>query len=81
MAPPFQRLIDLLRPAPLGVGAAAFCLGVSATLLANGSNGETPTNGVAQDPVVEAVAGDYATVFAEASVQQQLWDLLSESED
>ena len=80
-ASPIQGLIDLLRPAPLGVGAAAFCLGVAATFLLNGANGEATANGVAQDPVVEAVAGDYATVYAEASVQQQLWGLLSETED
>ena len=80
-ASPIQKLIDLLRPAPLGVGTAAFCMGVAATLLLNGANGETTTNGTAQDAVIEAVAGDYETVYEEASVQEQLWALLSETED
>ena len=80
-ASPIEGLIDLLRPAPLGVGTAAFCLGVAATFLLNGANGETTANGTVQDPVIEAVAGDYATVYAEASVQQQLWALLPETED
>ena len=73
--------VDLLRPAPLGLGAAAFCLGVAVTFSLNGANGEMPVNGTAQDPVIEAVAGDYATVYVEASVQQRLWALLPETED
>ena len=80
-ASPIQGLIDLLRPAPLGVGTAAFCLGVATTFSLNGANGETTVNGTTQDAVIEAVAGDYATVYAEALVQQQLWVLLSETED
>ena len=80
-ASPVQRLLGLLRPAPLGVGTAAFCLGIGTTLLMNGANGETAADAIASDPVIEAVAGDYAIVYAEASVQQQLWALLPETED
>ena len=80
-ASPIQWLIELLHPAPLGVGVAAFCLGVAATCSLNGANGETTANVATQDPVIEVVAGDYATVYAEASVQQQLWALLPETED
>ena len=77
----WRGVLDLLRPAPLGVGAAAFCLGMVVTLLANGANGQASADSTTQDPVIEEVAGDYATLLAEASIEQHLWALFPETED
>jgi anti-sigma factor RsiW len=72
--------LEFLRPAPVGLAAVAFGLGVAVTVSLNGTNGDLSANGEQQDPVVQEVAGDYADVFAEASIQQDLWTLFSEAE-
>ena len=72
--------LEFLRPAPLGLGAVAFGLGVAVTVSLNGANGDVGANGELQDPVVQEVVGDYAEVFAEASIQEELWTLFSEVE-
>lgn len=77
----FGGSLDLFRPAPIGLSLAAFLLGVCVTVLASDANAETATNGDNGSTVIEDVAGDYEAVFEEASVNQQLWDLLTESED
>ena len=74
-------LLELLRPAPLGVGAAAFCLGVAATISLNGANADASVGDASRDPVIEAVAGEYAVVYAEAAVHQRMWALLPEADD
>jgi len=72
--------LELIRPAPLGVGAVAFGLGVAVTISLNGAHGELSANVEQQDPGIQEVAGDYADVVSEASIQQDLWTLFSEVE-
>jgi len=75
-----QRLVELLRPAPVGVGTAAFCLGVGAAFLLNGANGGLNGDLAASDQAITEVAGDYAAVFAEAAIEQDLRALFPDVE-
>lgn len=70
--------VDLLRPAPLGLGAAAFSLGIVLTVLVNG---ELPANGEDGRRTVEALVGDYWDALSEVSVDEQLLALLPETEE
>lgn len=70
--------LDLLRPAPLGLGAVAFFLGVMLPVLANG---ETSTAGQSALQGVEAIAGDYFETISEVSVNEQLLVLVRDTED
>jgi anti-sigma factor RsiW len=66
-----------LRPAPIGVGAAAFCAGAAIVVLANGQTKSTQT----QRDVVAAMAGDYFGVESQPVLGDELASLLPQSED
>ena len=70
--------LDLLRPAPVGLGAAAFSFGVILTVLVSG---ESRSNGVIAQQDIEVLAGDYFDTLSEISVDQQLLALLPETEE
>ena len=73
-----ERLLGSLRPAAMGLGVAAFCLGAVLTALVS----QEAQNGVAAvEQDTDAVAGDYFTTLAEVSVDEQLLALLSETEE
>jgi anti-sigma factor RsiW len=70
--------LDLLRPAPVGLGAAAFGLGVALVVLASDSlNVPEPgtENGVA------VLAADYFDTLSEDALEERLLDLLPETEN
>ncbi len=68
----------LLRPAPLGLAAAAFCFGVVLTLLVTGdraADASPPQSGV------EVQAGDYLAALSEDAVEERLLALLPATEE
>jgi anti-sigma factor RsiW len=70
--------LDWLRPAPVGVGLAAFSFGVLITVLVAG---ESYTNGATTETDIQGIAGDYFTALSELSVDEQLLALLPKTED
>ena len=70
--------IEALRPAPVGVGLAAFSFGVVLTVLVAG---ESYTNGATTEPDIQGIAGDYFNTISELSVDEQLLALLPETEE
>ena len=69
--------LDFLRPAPMGLGAAAFCLGVVLVVLAGGGL-SVPSAGV--ESGVAVLAADYFDTLSEDAVEERLLDLLPETE-
>ena len=74
----WKRWLDWLRPAPVGVGLAAFSFGVLLTVLVAG---ESYTNGATTEPDIQEIAGDYFTTISEIAVDEQLLALLPETEE
>ena len=73
-----ERLLGSLRPAAMGLGVAAFCLGAVLTALVS----QEAQNGVAAvEQGTDALAGDYFTTLAEVSVDEQLLALLLDTEE
>ena len=70
--------LEYLRPAPVGVGVAAFSFGVLLTVLVAG---ESQTNGAATEPDLEEIVGDYFNTISEVAVDEPLLALLSETEE
>ncbi len=66
-----------LRPAPLGLGAAAFCFGVALAVL--GSNGAAATEPTSEQ-AFDTLAGEYVSVVSEDTVETSLLALLPETE-
>jgi anti-sigma factor RsiW len=77
-ARPTRSWLELLRPAPVGLGAAAFCFGVILTVLVSAG---PSANGATASQDVELLAGDYFDTLSEISVDQQLLALLPEAEE
>ena len=74
---PSPGWLDFLRPAPLGIGAAAFCLGVIVVVLANDRQG---FRGVEPDNTVTTLGDDYSDALSEVAVEERLLALLSDTE-
>ncbi len=77
--PSYVRLrewLGFLRPAPLGVGAAAFCLGITVVVLANG---ERSTPDAEYDNATAVLSGDSLNALSEVPVDERLLALLSEN--
>ncbi len=73
-----REWLDLLRPAPLGLSAAAFALGVALTVFANGAP-------ASDDGSPEAGNGEQVAEYSEAvsndSIETSLLALLTEQEE
>ena len=69
---------EFLRPAPLGLSAAAFVLGV---LLATLAGTELQANGANGDAGTTAQAGGYFTTLSADAVEERLLTLLPETEE
>ena len=69
---------EFLKPAPLGLGAAAFCIGVVLAVLANGRQ---PTEPPAPGQGPEALANGYVAALSEDPVEASLLALLPQAED
>lgn len=67
-----------LRPAPVGVGAAAFAAGIALVVLANG---EAPSNGEPHDDAVAVLASGVLGVTARPAPEDDWVNLFSRSED
>ena len=75
---PSRGWFDFLRPAPLGLGAAAFGFGVALAVLANGEpipEARVPEQGL------EALASDYMDPLGDDTIETSLLALLPETED
>lgn len=70
--------LRFLRPAPIGVGAAAFCAGVALVILANG---QTETSQWQRSDVVESLADAYLGIESQPGLEDELVNLLPKSED
>ena len=69
---------EFLRPAPLGLSAAGFALGV---LLATLAGAELQANGANGDAGTTAQAGAYFTTLSADAVEERLLTLLPEREE
>jgi anti-sigma factor RsiW len=67
-----------LRPAPIGVGAAAFCAGAALVILANG---QSEANVWQRGDVVAALADNYLGIETQPMLEEELVNLLPESKD
>jgi len=67
-----------LRPAPVGVGAAAFCAGVALVIVANG---QAETETWQRGDVVAALAEDYLGIESQPNLGDELGAILPESEE
>ena len=76
-SPVARRSVDFLRPAPVGLGAAAFCFGVLLTVFVSGA---PESNGAVSGQDLELLAGDYFTTLSEISIDEQLLALLGDAE-
>ena len=70
--------LDLLRPAPIGLAATAFSLGVILTVVINT---ESTANGSNGQQEVEVLAGNYFETLSDISIDEQLLALLPDAED
>ncbi len=70
--------LRFLRPAPIGVGAAAFCAGAAMVILANG---QVEADVWQRGDVVAALADNYLGIEAQPVLEEELANLLPESED
>jgi anti-sigma factor RsiW len=69
---------EVLRPAPIGLAATAFSLGVILTVLVNA---ESTTNGTNGQQDVEVLAGNYFETLSDISIDEQLLALIPDAED
>ncbi len=74
----WRRWFDVLRPAPLGVGLAAFCFGVTLAVL---GQGDPQAGAQAGGDVIDVLAGDYFDALPDVSVEERLLELLPELEE
>lgn len=77
--PSYVRLrewVGFLRPAPLGVGTAAFCLGIIVVVLANGERSSADAE---YNNATVALSGDSLDTLSEVPVDERLLALLSEN--
>jgi len=68
----------VLRPAPIGVGAAAFCAGAALVMVANG---QAQTETWQRGDVVAALAEDYLGIESQPMLGDELGAILPESEE
>ncbi|RJP42128.1 MAG: hypothetical protein C4547_00770 [Phycisphaerales bacterium] len=66
-----QSWLELLRPAPLGVGVAAFCLGVGLVLLTGGDSASADTG----DDALTGWTREYQEILAEVSMEERMLTL------
>ena len=70
--------LRFMRPAPIGVGAAAFCAGAALVILANG---QTEAGQTQRSDVVAELADDYFGIESRPVLGDELASLLPKSED
>ena len=67
-----------MRPAPVGIGAAAFCAGVALVILANG---ETLSDNGQRTDAVALLADTYLGTTTQAALEDELINLMPRAED